>query len=63
MPLEDIDFHIILDVQHMVIVAYFFRGNVLLPHRLLFPISSKRSFICTFPKTGQHIPQPLMDQL
>ena len=23
------------------------RGNLLLPHRLLFPISSKSSFICT----------------
>ena len=25
------------------------RGN---PHRLLFPISSKGSFICTIPQTG-----------
>ena len=47
----------------MVIVTYFCRGNPLSPHRLLFPISSKRSFICTFPQTGQHIPQPLVDQL
>ena len=27
------------------------RGN-LLPHRLLFPISSKGSFICIIPQTG-----------
>ena len=28
------------------------RGNLLLPHELLFPISSKGSFICTIPQTG-----------
>ena len=28
------------------------RGNPILPHRLLFPISSKGSFICTIPETG-----------
>ena len=28
------------------------RGNPLLPHRLLFPINSKGSFICTIPQTG-----------
>ena len=28
------------------------RVNPLLPHRLLFPISSKGSFICTVPQTG-----------
>ena len=28
------------------------RGNPLLPHELLFPISSKGSFICTIPQTG-----------
>ena len=28
------------------------RGNLLLPHGLLFPINSKGSFICTFPQTG-----------
>ena len=33
-------------------------GNVLLPHRLLFLISTKGSFICTIPQTGLHIPQP-----
>ena len=27
------------------------RGNLLLPHGLLFPISSKGSFICTIPQT------------
>ena len=28
------------------------KGNLLLPHRLLFPISSNDSFICTIPQTG-----------
>ena len=28
------------------------RGNPLPPHRLLFPINSKGSFICTIPQTG-----------
>ena len=28
------------------------RGNTLPPHGLLFPISSKGSFICTIPQTG-----------
>ena len=28
------------------------RGNLLPPHGLLFPISSKGSFICTIPPTG-----------
>ena len=28
------------------------RGNPLPPHRLLFPISSKGSSICTIPQTG-----------
>ena len=28
------------------------KGNPLPPHRLLFPISSKGSFICTIPHTG-----------
>ena len=32
------------------------RGNLLLPHGLLFPISSKGSFICIIPQTGWHIP-------
>ena len=29
------------------------RGNPLLPHGLLFPISSKGSFICIIPQTGE----------
>ena len=29
-------------------------GNPLPPHGLLFPISSKGSFICTIPQTGQN---------
>ena len=33
------------------------RGNPLPPHGLLFPISSKGSFMCIIPQTGQHIPQ------
>ena len=33
------------------------RGNLLLPlHGLLFPISSKGSFICIIPQAGYHIP-------
>ena len=28
------------------------KGNLLPPHRLLFPISSKGSFICTIPQRG-----------
>ena len=28
------------------------RGNLLLPHGLLFPIISKGSFICIIPQTG-----------
>ena len=28
------------------------RGNPLPPHGVLFPISSKGSFICTIPQTG-----------
>ena len=27
-------------------------GNLLPPHRLLFPINSKGTFICTIPQTG-----------
>ena len=37
-------------------------GNPLPPHGLLFPISSKGSFICTIPQTGWHIPRPLLHQ-
>ena len=39
------------------------RGNPVLPHGLLFPISSKGSFICTIPQTGYHIPWPLLHKL
>ena len=35
------------------------RGNPLTPHVLLFPISSKGSFICTIAQKGQHIPRPV----
>ena len=35
------------------------KGNPLPPHGLLFPISSKGSFICIIPQTGQHIPWKL----
>ena len=34
----------------MVIVTYSFGGNLPMPHRLLFPVSSRGSFICTFPQ-------------
>ena len=36
------------------------KGNPLPPHRLLFPINSKGSFIWIIPQTGKHIPQPLL---
>ena len=36
------------------------RGNLLPPHGLLIPISSKGSFICIIPQKGWHIPQPLL---
>ena len=40
-------------VRHMVKDhSYSEKGNPLPPHRLLFPISSKGSFICTIPQTG-----------
>ena len=38
------------------------KGNPLPLHRLLFPISSKGSFICTIPHTVEHIPRPLLHQ-
>ena len=41
-------YHWLLDIKHMVIVTYIFRGNLPLVHRLLFPISSNRSFICSW---------------
>ena len=36
------------------------RENPLSPHRLIFPISIKGSFICIIPQTGYHIPRPGM---
>ena len=42
--------------------SYSERGNPLPPHGLLFPISSKGSFICTIPQTGYHIPWLLLHQ-
>ena len=36
------------------------RRNPQLPHRLLFPMSSKGSFIHIIPQTQKHIPQPLL---
>ena len=38
------------------------KGNPLLPHRLVFLINSKGSFIFTIPQTGLHIPWPLLHQ-
>ena len=38
------------------------RGNPLPPHRLLFSINSKGSFICTIPQTGYRIARPLLHQ-
>ena len=36
------------------------RGNPLPPHRLLFPICNKGSFICIIPQTGYRINKPEM---
>ena len=38
-------------IIHMV-KDHFEKGNPLPPHRLLFTINSKGSFICTIPQTG-----------
>ena len=38
------------------------KGNPLPPHGLLFPITTKSSFICTVSQTEQHIPYPLLHQ-
>ena len=38
------------------------RGNLLPPPGLIFPISSKGSFICTIPQRGLHIPWPLVHE-
>ena len=55
-PLEHIDSHIIgywTSSIWLVIMTYFFRGNLWLPHRLLVSISSKGSLICTTDRTPQ----------
>ena len=44
-----LSYHRLVDVIHMVTLTHFLEGNSLPPHRLLFSISSKGSFICTFP--------------
>ena len=56
-------YHRLLNVKDMVILTDVFNGNPLSQHRLLFPISSKGNFKCTFSLTGQHMPKPLKDQL
>ena len=38
------------------------RVNPVPPYGLLFPISSKGSFICIIPQTKLHIPRPLLHQ-
>ena len=54
-------YHQLLDVNCMVRVTYLFTGNLLLPHRLPFTISSKRSFICTFPAPTTTFEAPVAD--
>ena len=49
-----LSYHRLLDVIHMVTLSHFLEGNPLPPHRLLFSISSKGSFICTFPDRTVH---------
>ena len=58
-----LSYHRLLDVIHTVTLTHFLEGNPLPPHRLLFSISSKGSFICTFPQTEQYIPRTLINQL
>ena len=41
--------------------SYWERGNPLLPRGLLFPISSKGSFICTIPQTTTAFVTPVME--
>ena len=48
-PLEHIDFHVISYWTSNIWSLWRFRENLLSPHRQLFLISSKGSFICTFP--------------
>ena len=38
------------------------RGNLLPPHGLLLPNSSKGYFICTIRQAGYRLPQPLLNQ-
>ena len=42
-------YHWLLDVKHMVILTYLFQGNLMLPQRLLIPISKKGSFYMHLP--------------
>ena len=50
-------------VRHMVKEhTYSEEENPLLPHGLFIPISSKGSFICTIPQTGQQIRRLLLHQ-
>ena len=45
----------------MVTLTHFLEGNPLPPHRLLFSISSKGSFICTFPVHTTAFDKPVVD--
>ena len=51
-------------VRHMIKYHSDSESRNLLPplHGLVFPISSKGSFICIIPQRGQNIPQPLLHQ-
>ena len=42
-------YHRLMDIKYMVIVTYFFRLNLLLPHRLLYPDKQQGIFYTHFP--------------
>ena len=56
-------YHWLFSVKHVVTAHISLEETPVSSHRLIFPISHKRSFICTFTQTGQHLQQPLMAQL
>ena len=63
MPLEHIDFYLITGywTSNKVILTYFIRRNPMPQHRLLFPISSKRSFPTDMTEHNRAFDEPVMD--
>ena len=56
-------FYLMTHATHLVTViwrrTYGESGNQQPPHGILFPISSKGSFICTIPQTGRGVYYPV----